>query len=155
VNRREAGLTVTVVEGKVDVVGKLREPAQEGGGAAAVEPLRVVAGEQVEVDPRGLRAQAIDARKATAWMRRDITFASRPLAEVTEELNRYLEKPIVLQDDGLRTLRVSGIFNAYDSESFLAFLRQYDVEIDARDDVIYVRARPKPAATNRQVIAVN
>ena len=154
VNRRAATLTVTVVEGKVDVVGQPPSAAPDAPRAAHAEPLRVAAGERVEVsaDGHGLHAQAVDLRNATAWMRRDISFTAKPLAEVTEELNRYLEKPIIIQDDGLRGLRVSGIFNAYDSESFLAFLRQYDVEIDARDDVIYVRARAKPVP-NRQVVA--
>jgi hypothetical protein len=47
---------------------------------------------------------------------------------------------------------VSGIFNAYDMESFLAFLKQYDVDIDAREDVVYVRARPR-ASLQRPIVA--
>ena len=156
VNRRAAALTVTVVEGKVDVVDAVRNAPGSAGATDQVPPLRVAAGERVEIgaDGQPSATQPIDTRVATAWMRHDIAFTSKPLSDVTDELNRYLEKPIVIQDDGLRTLRISGIFNAYDAESFLAFLRQYDVEIDARDNVVYVRARPKPApASTRATIA--
>jgi transmembrane sensor len=156
VNRRESGLTVTVVEGKVDVVDRL--PAETGIGsvqrAMFEEPLRLAAGEQIEVGP-GVpvaKAQAVDVRAATAWMHREIVFTERSLADVTEELNQYLEKPIVIEDPALRSLRVSGIFNAYDMESFLAFLKQYDVDIDAREDVVYVRARPR-ASLQRPIVA--
>jgi transmembrane sensor len=155
VNRRAAAVTVTVVEGKVDVVDTVNASGS-AGVTDHVPPLRVAAGERVEVgaDGQPSATQPIDTHVATAWMRHDIAFSSKPLSDVTDELNRYLEKPIVIQDDGLRTLRISGIFNAYDAESFLAFLRQYDVEIDARDNVVYVRARPKPApASTRATIA--
>jgi transmembrane sensor len=158
VNRRESGLTVTVVEGKVDVVDRL--PAQVASGSAEPamfeEPLRLAAGEQIEVGPgvRVAKAQEVDVRSATAWMHREIVFTQKSLADVTEELNRYLEKPILIEDEALRETRVSGIFNAYDMESFLAFLRQYDVDIDAREDVIYVRARPR-AAGPRPIVATN
>jgi transmembrane sensor len=156
VNRRESGLTVTVVEGKVDVVDRL--PADVASGAAQPamfdQPLRLTAGEQVEVGPdvRLAKAQPADVRAATAWMHREIVFTEKSLADVTEELNQYLEKPIVIEDAALRSLRVSGIFNAYDMESFLAFLKQYDVDIDAREDVVYVRARPR-ASLPRPVVA--
>jgi transmembrane sensor len=156
VNRHASALTVTVVEGKVDVVDKVAETAAVGHTAPPAVSVRVVAGQRIEVgsDGEASAAQPVDARTATAWMRHDIAFASKPLADVADELNRYLDKPIVIQDAGLRALRVSGVFNAYDSESFLAFLRQYDVEIDARDNVIYVRARvTRPVAPSGEVTA--
>ena len=156
VNRLATAVVVTVVEGKVDVVDAVMNASGSAGVADHMPPLRVAAGERVEVgaDGQPSATQPIDTHIATAWMRHDIAFSSKPLSDVTDELNRYLEKPIVIQDDGLRTLRISGIFNAYDAESFLAFLRQYDVEIDARDNVVYVRARPKPApASTRATIA--
>jgi transmembrane sensor len=160
VNRRETGLTVTVVEGKVDVVDRLPAPVASGSVQPAMfeEPLRLAAGEQVEVGPqvRVAKAQEVDVRSATAWMHREIVFTEKSLADVTDELNRYLEKPIRIEDEALRRIRVSGIFNAYDMESFLAFLRQYDVDIDAREDVIYVRARPRAAVpAQRPIIATN
>ncbi len=156
VNRRDSGLTVTVVEGKVDVVDRLPAAVENGAAQPAMfeEPLRLTAGEQVEVGPgvQLAKAQPVDVRAATAWMHREIVFTEKSLGDVTEELNRYLEKPILIEDEALRSLRVSGIFNAYDMESFLAFLRQYDVDIDAREDVVYVRARPR-ASLPRPVVA--
>jgi transmembrane sensor len=156
VNRRDSDLTVTVVEGKVDVVDRLPAEVANDAGEPAMfeEPLRLTAGEQIEVGPgvRLAKAQVVDVRAATAWMHREIVFTERSLADVTEELNQYLEKPIVIEDAALRSLRVSGIFNAYDMESFLAFLKQYDVDIDAREDVVYVRARPR-ASLPRPVVA--
>lgn len=156
VNRRDSGLTVTVVEGKVDVVDRLPAEVESGTAQPAMfeEPLRLTAGERVEVGPgvQLAKAQPADVRAATAWMHREIVFTEKSLADVTEELNQYLEKPVLIEDEALRSLRVSGIFNAYDMESFLAFLRQYDVDIDAREDVLYVRARPR-ASLPRPVVA--
>jgi transmembrane sensor len=156
VNRHDSGLTVTVVEGKVDVVDRLPAEVESGAAQPAMfeEPLRLTAGEQIEVGPgvRLAKAQPVDVRAATSWMHREIVFTEKSLADVTEELNQYLEKPILIEDEALRSLRVSGIFNAYDMESFLAFLRQYDVDIDAREDVVYVRARPR-ASLPRPVVA--
>ncbi len=46
----------------------------------------------------------------------------RPLGEVAAEFNRYGRIPVEIEDATLRTLPVSGMFDAGDTDSFVAFL---------------------------------
>lgn len=138
-------VTVTVVQGKVDVIerGAADSLVTEERSTTLVDPIRLGAGQRVEFGARQIvrEAQPADVRAATAWVRREIVFDGKPLREVTEEFNRYLPVPIEIDDRSLRELKVSGIFNAYDSESFIVFLHQYDVDVREQDDAIYVRRR--------------
>jgi transmembrane sensor len=137
-------VTVTVVQGKVDIV-TLQEGNHPAGSGPNIThpPLRLHAGEQVQVGSAGQGAipKAIDIHVATAWVRREIMIEGRPLSDVAAEINRYVSKPIEIDDSTLRDLQISGVFDAYDSESFLVFLRQYDVDIDEGPNAIRVRAR--------------
>jgi transmembrane sensor len=139
------GVTVTVVEGKVDIVNleAASHPKESGPDTTTHPPLRLRAGEQVQMGSarQGEQPKSIDIRAATAWVRREIMIESQPLGNVAAEINRYVSKPIEIDDDTLKGMRVSGVFDAYDSESFLVFLRQYDVEIEEGSDSIRVRAR--------------
>jgi transmembrane sensor len=122
VRLQEASTIVTVVEGKVDV----------GTNAATRSDthrtLRVPAGYQVRIDGGVLPAQseAVDTEATVAWLQHKIAFESRPLGEVADEFNRYAAVRFVIEDEKLRALRVSGVFNAYDSNSFVAFLESLD-----------------------------
>lgn len=79
--RSESQITVTVLQGKVDVVSPAvlagtPEPHQVVARAA---PLHVSAGEQVEVGSTVIpRVQTVDVRLATAWVHREIAFDRRP-----------------------------------------------------------------------------
>ena len=76
-----------------------------------------------------------------AWVQRQVAFTERPLGEVAEEFNRYGAVPIIVQSERLRELPISGIFNAYDTDSFVAFIGRLDgVEIDRTAQRILVRA---------------
>jgi transmembrane sensor len=138
-------VTVTVVQGKVDIVNleERNHSAGSGPNITTQPALRLHAGEQVQVGSAGQGAtpKAIDILAATAWVRREIVIEGRPLSDVAAEINRYVPKPIEIDDSTLKDLQVSGVFDAYDSDSFLAFLRQYDVEIEEVPNSIRVRAR--------------
>ena len=90
--------------------------------------LRVNAGYQVRVDARGVLAQPIpvDVQQTVAWLQRKIAFEQRPLGEVADEFNRYGSIPIEIDDAALRALPISGVFDAYDIDSFVAFLQTLD-----------------------------
>lgn len=113
---RLAGATavVTVVEGRVDVYAGTRR--------------RVEAGYQLRIDGGVMPAQSerVDVQAAVAWLQRKIVFERQPLGEVADEFNRYGTVQIVIEDDSLRALPVSGVFNAYDTNSFAAFLESLD-----------------------------
>jgi transmembrane sensor len=123
---------VTVVEGKVDLsVDDVQAP-----------PLS--AGEQATVDlaTRTITRSTVDAALAVAWTRGQIAFDQQTLGEVVEEFNRYSAIPIVIEGETLRALRISGLLDAHDTESFIAFVSRLDaVEIERFPDRILVRRK--------------
>jgi len=140
---------VTVVEGRVDV----RAGHQQG--ALPLQVMRVAAGYRLQIDGDIMPAQSerVDARGAVAWLQRKIVFEREPLGEVTDEFNRYGVVQFVIEDAGLRALPVSGVFNAYDTDSFAAFLASLDgIRVERTPGEIHVKrqdaAQPRepPAA---------
>ena len=117
---------VTVAEGTVAVLAG--QPPQPGVTAFPPGALRVNAGYQVHVDADGVLAQPIpvDLQQTLAWLQREIAFEQRPLGEVADEFNRYGSIPIEIDDAALRALPISGVFDAYDVDSFVAFLQTLD-----------------------------
>jgi len=124
--RRPDATVVTVVEGSVAVLsGRPPLPGAIGFPARAT---RVNAGYQAHVDTGGVPAQpmAVDVQQAVAWLKRRIAFEQRPLGEVANEFNRYVAIRIEIDDPVLRILPISGVFDAYDVDSFSAFLQTLD-----------------------------
>jgi len=141
---------VTVVQGQVDV------SAASGLAQRIVDAfrrgLRVSAGEQVRVRAGSLPASPtrVDLQRSTAWLRRELTFERQPLAVVAEEFNRYGALPIEIETPALRTLTVSGVFAADDTESFIAFLRSLEgvgVEVTSTRIRVFGLSAATPATT--------
>jgi transmembrane sensor len=115
---------VTVVEGRVAV--------RRSGGANQNNPvpqsMEVAAGQQINVTEGAWPAAptAVDVKRATAWLQRQISFEREPLERVAAEFNRYAPKPIEITTPALRSLQVSGLFKTDDTEAFMAFLRSLD-----------------------------
>jgi transmembrane sensor len=61
-----------------------------------------------------------------AWVQHQIVAEDVPLGEIVEEFNRYARVSIEIDDPALQALRVSGRFDVYDTESFVAFLASLD-----------------------------
>jgi transmembrane sensor len=112
VYRKPAAVTVTVVEGKVAVFSYVAPQAA----------LQVGAGYQVEVSNLVGFPRPVDTRATVAWLERQIAFEDRPLGEVADEFNRYGGVIIEIVDPDLRAMLISGAFDAYDTDSFAAFL---------------------------------
>jgi transmembrane sensor len=143
--RRPDATIVTVVEGSVAVLsGRPPPPGTTGFPPGA---LRVNAGYQVHVDTGGVSAQPIpvDVQQTVAWLQRKIAFEQRPLGEVADEFNRYVSIPIEIDEAALRALPISGVFDAYDIDSFVAFLQALDgvrvEKTNARIRVYSVKSR--------------
>ena len=121
---RKAGVTLfTVAEGQVAVF--TGEPAWLRSDRTTPAYLkRVKAGYQLRVDAGVLSAQPVpvDLDQALGWLQHKIVFEHRPLEEVAAEFNRYGRIPIEIEDATLRSLPVSGTFDADDTDSFVAFL---------------------------------
>jgi len=123
VYRRGDVTLVTVVEGNVTVFAG--EPPPPSSSSAPPGPsLRVGAGQQLGVEAGKLWPEplAVDAKAAVAWLQHQIVAEDRPLGEIVEEFNRYARVSIEIENPALRALRVSGRFDVYDTDSFVAFL---------------------------------
>jgi transmembrane sensor len=128
VDMRSNGTTVTVVEGQVAVdSGRPRESAgaQAGHGVGdTVEALILRANDRVVVTPAGVGAlqRGVNAAASVAWTQRQLMFEHRPLSEVAEEFNRYNRDRIEIDSAELKRQEVTGVFEAKDPASFVAFL---------------------------------
>jgi transmembrane sensor len=112
VYRQAAAIRVTVVEGSVAVHAD-RFPART---------VRLDAGNQLEVRDSVGTPHHVDARATVAWLTRQIAFEEEPLGAVAAEFNRYSRIQLVIDDATLRALPISGVFDAYDIDSFANFL---------------------------------
>lgn len=130
---------VTVFEGRVEVEAQPKSAASPSADVltkspgSPYAPVQVVAGQQLRVDNGSWPPTyvPVDTQRATAWLRRQIVFENEPLEAVAAEFNRYSATPIQIDSPALRTLAVSGVFAADDTESFIAFLRSLDgVQVD-------------------------
>jgi len=122
--RQSPTTAVTVAEGQVAVFTGAPAWLQAEGDVPARVP-RVGAGYQVRFDGQGGSAEPapVDLGQALAWAEHRIVFKHRPLGEVAGEFNRYGSIPVDIEDADLRALPVSGMFDAGDTESFVAFLQ--------------------------------
>lgn len=130
-----ASTVVTVIKGRVAV-----RPAplleKDGTGSSPDRLPRLVqlgADQQVTVTRGAWPAApvAVDAKRVSAWLHRQIVFDHEPLARVAAEFNRYAAKPIEITTPELQDLEISGVFTTDNSEEFIAFLRSLDgVRVD-------------------------
>jgi transmembrane sensor len=85
-----------------------------------VPPMKVVAGQQLEVgEGDSFRLRTVDVDTATAWQRGKLVFNRRPLESVVAELQRYRAGRIVVLDDRLKALEVTGVFDLNDTDRIL------------------------------------
>jgi transmembrane sensor len=115
--RKSGTTTITVVEGSVEVFSGAAPPP-----AGAEPSVRLKPGDQLEVGDRIGALRHVDARAAVAWLQRQIAFQDEPLGEVAAEFNRYGPVNVEIDDESLRALPISGIVDAYDTDSFAAYL---------------------------------
>jgi transmembrane sensor len=116
-------IVVTVAEGEVAVFTGEPTSLRNKSGASAFGQ-HVSAGYQLRVDAGVMSAQPVpvDVRQVLGWLQHKIIFEHQPLGEVAAEFNRYARIPVEIEDANLRALPVSGMFDAEDLNSFVAFL---------------------------------
>lgn len=83
----------------------------------------VIAQGEAQVGTRTLQASA-DAKAQLAWQRGKLIFNGKPLREVLAELERYQHGRIVLSDQQLGAMQVSGVFDLDDPQGLLHTLEQ-------------------------------
>lgn len=144
---------VSVTEGRVAVwrgsAADITSPMTEhdaSGAAPQVKATALAAGQQLRIsgDSVVVSDKATDVRKAVAWLNRQIVFDHDLLGDVVDELNRYNQVRVRIDDATLRAAEISGVFNAYDTESFLAFLeRQPGMRVERGEREVVIHAAPK------------
>jgi len=131
VRKQGDGVQVTVARGRVAV-------------NAERDTLTLGAGEQVDwLAGRFQDKHKIDTGKALAWQHGRLVFEMAPLADVLAELQRYRPGYLLIGDDSLRTLKVSGTFRLDRLDDALATLEQaFPLRIQRYTDYLLVlRAR--------------
>jgi transmembrane sensor len=125
VYRKLDSVEFTVAQGAIAVFTGSPSWLSDRGGVPG-DVLRVTTGYQIRIDSGSASPEpvAVNLDQALAWLQHKIVFEHRPLGEVAAEFNRYGSIPVEIDDEELRVLPVSGMFDAGDTESFVAFLQR-------------------------------
>lgn len=140
---RQPGRTlISVLEGRVSVFEQARHALDDDASDGMrqliprldADQQAMISGRSAEVSQRGGTV-----RKTVAWLQRQVVFDHDPLGSAIEEFNRYAERRIRVDGAELRATQISGIFSAYDADSFLRFLeRQPDIRVERGAEEIVV-----------------
>ncbi len=141
VYKQRTETVITVIEGKVAVssskdaidldIGQAELPDYLPDGNA----VQLAPGNQVAVLLSGAIATTtdVDPGNTTAWTKRRLVFNGDSLEVVARELNRYNLKQLKIGTPEILQKTISGIFNANDPETLIAFLEEVGglrVEVD-------------------------
>jgi len=81
--------------------------------------------QQAKLTAQGISAvNEFDAQAVTAWQRGQVVFYSASLSEVVAKLNRYRKGKIIIADDSLNQLQVSGVFSTNSPDAALEMIIQ-------------------------------
>ena len=111
VDIRPIEVVVTVLEGTVDIA----TDAEPFGTVIAEANQRVRYG----ATGRPTAPEAVDSDVETAWRRGKLIFNRRPLGDVVAEIGRHRSGRIVIANDRLRSLKVTGVFDLAEPETVL------------------------------------
>ena len=143
VYRRPGRTDVVVLEGRVAVIrGPM--PAVNRKTLDLPRSVPVDAGQRTSARAdTPLVVESADLRQARAWLQREIVFDATPVREVVADFNRYSSIPIVVEGDALGRLEITGVFGAYDLESFLQFIsRVQGVRVEKEPGLIRLVEQP-------------
>lgn len=116
---------VALIEGAVTVANVRKSAAPP----AELKPsdVLVASGNEVQV----ARDPEID--REVSWKDGLVIFEDESLGQATSEVNRYVRTPIILEDDRLKQIRVSGAFRTGETEAFVEALQlQFPVKVVSR-----------------------
>lgn len=135
---RTAGTVVTVLEGRVRVSRANDASISTRHDMTQIHEyeIELVRGEQAVIAPQRpiVRTVLEDPEKATAWTERRLIFEETPLAAVTAEFARYYTAKIIrIVDPQLAELHITGVFDASDPASLVAFLQTFG-DVSIRED---------------------
>lgn len=109
------GDRITVLEGAVEVESKAKTDV----------PVAVTAGSQIRTEQQHLgRPQAVDVATASSWTRGRLVVQDVPFAQVLADLQRYHSGTIILMNQQVGRIKVTGTYNVDDPVGALALLLQ-------------------------------
>jgi transmembrane sensor len=119
---------VSVVEGTVEV----RDVTANAPTAGAGSTVKVTTGEEVNITPANQPAlnkrlpvakiSASAAERSASWTRGRVEFESTPLVDVLSEFERYRDVHVLIDDETVRQLKLTGSFDIHDPDSALAYI---------------------------------
>lgn len=123
VARRADTVVVTVSEGRVSVL-PIPQETQRGNAAAQAAPIALNANERISISSVGVTGgvRRVALAHEAQWEDTELVFENLRVAEVVNRFNRRNRVQIRIADEALAARRVSGIFDADDPQSFVAFL---------------------------------
>ena len=115
-------------------IGAQRENIGQEMILAPGERVTFTVGGNPRLDEPGIEA-------LTAWRRGEVMLDNTDLADAVAELNRYDKTTLIIDDPGIASLTISGIYQAGDSSGFARTVAKlYDLEIVEQPNRIYLRA---------------
>jgi transmembrane sensor len=145
---------VSVVEGTVEV----RDDTPDARTAAGAESaIRVTTGEEASIVPvrwqdsekrlAVAKVAASSVPRSTSWTRGRVEFENTSLVDVLNEFERYRDVHVLIDDESIRQLKLTGSFDAHDPDSALAYIATLPgmsvEEIDAHTFRIHRRNQPQ------------
>lgn len=110
-------MSVALVEGRVAIDRSSETPSQR---LAIIEPAILKPGQQFVAELGSAQMVAsVDVSRQLLWRDGFIEFDDEPLDRAVAEFNRYTTRPIALADDGVASLRVSGVFRIGSPDRFV------------------------------------
>lgn len=106
-------IKVVLVDGRVAVTSAA-SPER-----AAHRPTVLSPGQELRVGPSGqVRITPVNAITKTMWRDGLIAFDDVSLADAVAEINRYSDRPVVIADESIGSLRISGVFHTDSPQRF-------------------------------------
>ena len=88
--------------------------------ASAAKIWTLQAGQQITSGDGAPQARVVDVQAATGWTSGHIVFEAVPLAAAVAEVNRYSRRKIVLDDEAVAAVPVTGVFDSGDVGAFVS-----------------------------------
>jgi transmembrane sensor len=92
-----------------------------------------------------------NAQRETSWRHGWVEFDNQTVGDAVAELNRYSERPIMVPDESVRDLRLSGVFRVGQPDRFAAIIQELlPVKVVAGEhgETLIVRPAPGDDATH-------
>lgn len=127
VDREQESVVVTVAEGKIAVFQDPRSQSAplRTSSAPLMHPIFLTADQQITVDRSGSAEpiRKVDSSRELAWANGRLIFEHESVADAVREFNRYNRIQVRISDPALALRSISGVFNASDPDSFVAFIQ--------------------------------